>query len=879
MADAFAPKLTSDVRFNQPVEAPSTLGALAGLGGFFAKEFFGDGGGAGPAQKGDPNLATFRAGLERVEAIRQDRGEMAALVAERTLASNFAMAGVTLGKEYEDVYRTTTGRNWEGYGQDVEARTVQETMKRPEFQSAYVASFAAAPGLTEEERIGWAIDQIATNEAASLEIQKANSGAQYKWTAGTEAAYSTETDNFLNTALGALSLTTQQGGRITPNDVLSLQAQWSQKKIALKRPPGVTDDQWKATKERFDDIDELFTVFSKAASSEAMLEEFTTAVAHTLSQGGTISNILAATVALKDPATALSLSGGAGQFKELFMKAGADGLRLPVSQQSLFGHALNDQGSLVGDTDPNSYLSSIPDEIMNEVKGKTPEQIYKGLEVSGLLSGMVKSADLINRDSREQFVTNAATIGAVLMSNPDGQFLSDASLKKLIANPQFIRNIIALDVIDPEGATVARKFVRSGLSVEKARQVANFGSIEAYLDDKGVVWDGTAYVAKDPDAPGRVIPSLGGMGAFVTNPLQEHSAVIKEAMDRRAAVATIDGALKALEVKVPEGSAAQSSATPDSRFFLGDVGNIAASELAPGSSYKLPEEVSKDTDFVKAASQVASSLNLPVDDLFRVIEFETAGSWSPNIKNTESSATGLIQFLESTAKGLGTSTSALAGMTRAEQMTYVAKYLEPYKDKIKNFGDLYLAIHYPAAIGKSETFVMYKEGSAEYTANKNLDTNGDGTVTRGETVAAVMARTGGTGRGVMSTPATVETGAFLEAAQGDISSALPTAADLPAQASGTAPMAATAALPVAVQSGQGGATSEGGAAPVPQVDSDVRALIKELSESPDQTFATFEEFLAAQENGSLSPGETVVVAGEVYIIQKFGTAKRLGPVK
>jgi len=35
MADLFAPKLQSEVAYERPVETPSALGALAGLGEFF----------------------------------------------------------------------------------------------------------------------------------------------------------------------------------------------------------------------------------------------------------------------------------------------------------------------------------------------------------------------------------------------------------------------------------------------------------------------------------------------------------------------------------------------------------------------------------------------------------------------------------------------------------------------------------------------------------------------------------------------------------------------------------------------------------------------------------------------------------------------------
>ena len=40
-------------------------------------------------------------------------------------------------------------------------------------------------------------------------------------------------------------------------------------------------------------------------------------------------------------------------------------------------------------------------------------------------------------------------------------------------------------------------------------------------------------------------------------------------------------------------------------------------------------------------------------------------------------ATGLIQFLPSTARGLGTTTDALAGMSSVEQLNYVEKYFDP----------------------------------------------------------------------------------------------------------------------------------------------------------------------------------------------------------
>jgi len=156
----------------------------------------------------------------------------------------------------------------------------------------------------------------------------------------------------------------------------------------------------------------------------------------------------------------------------------------------------------------------------------------------------------------------------------------------------------------------------------------------------------------------------------------------------------------------------------------------------PHPDYKLnlPEEVKKDKAFMSKVDTLASKHGIDSVELLKAIQFETAGSWDPAQKSGTSSATGLIQFMPDTAKGLGTSTKALAKMSRADQMEYVDKYLSRFEGKIKDFDDLYMAIHWPAAVGQSDDYVMYSKGSKQYRANKGLDIDNDGTVTRGEAV-------------------------------------------------------------------------------------------------------------------------------------------------
>ena len=83
---------------------------------------------------------------------------------------------------------------------------------------------------------------------------------------------------------------------------------------------------------------------------------------------------------------------------------------------------------------------------------------------------------------------------------------------------------------------------------------------------------------------------------------------------------------------------------------------------------------STDQPFLEAVKNVAEGFNFDPLDLLAAMWNETGGTYDPAIKNPLGSATGLIQFLESTANSLGTTTAQLAQMTRPQQMQYVQKY-------------------------------------------------------------------------------------------------------------------------------------------------------------------------------------------------------------
>ena len=121
--------------------------------------------------------------------------------------------------------------------------------------------------------------------------------------------------------------------------------------------------------------------------------------------------------------------------------------------------------------------------------------------------------------------------------------------------------------------------------------------------------------------------------------------------------------------------------------------------------------------------------------LMACIHFETGGTFSPSVRNPRSTATGLIQFMKATAQALGTSTELLGRMSAVEQLVYVEKYFQPYARQIASLEDLYLAILWPAAIGKPSHWVLWPQGVPAYAVNRGLDINRDRRITKGEAAA------------------------------------------------------------------------------------------------------------------------------------------------
>ncbi len=134
-------------------------------------------------------------------------------------------------------------------------------------------------------------------------------------------------------------------------------------------------------------------------------------------------------------------------------------------------------------------------------------------------------------------------------------------------------------------------------------------------------------------------------------------------------------------------------------------------------------------DFCQRVREIADSLDTDPNYLMACMAFESGETFSPSVENAAGSgATGLIQFMPSTAEDLGTTAEELASMTAEEQLDYVEEYFKPHKGKLKSIEDVYMAILWPKAVGKPSDYVLFRKDDPKhpqyYRYNKGLDLKG-----------------------------------------------------------------------------------------------------------------------------------------------------------
>ncbi|AKI01347.1 transglycosylase family protein [Hoeflea sp. IMCC20628] len=183
-----------------------------------------------------------------------------------------------------------------------------------------------------------------------------------------------------------------------------------------------------------------------------------------------------------------------------------------------------------------------------------------------------------------------------------------------------------------------------------------------------------------------------------------------------------------------------------------DTSSPAASPGPIGAATSRPQMPAADADtniawgarvsapFKHKAITISRRLDMDPNHLMAIMAFETGRTFDPGITNQAGSgATGLIQFMPATAKGLGTTTARLAMMSAIDQLDYVERYLTPYAGRMGDLASAYMAVLYPRAVDKDTSYVLFRKGSTAYKLNRGLDVNRNGQVTKADAAEKVLA--------------------------------------------------------------------------------------------------------------------------------------------
>lgn len=146
--------------------------------------------------------------------------------------------------------------------------------------------------------------------------------------------------------------------------------------------------------------------------------------------------------------------------------------------------------------------------------------------------------------------------------------------------------------------------------------------------------------------------------------------------------------------------------------------------------------------FFERVIEISEKIDCDPNDLMAIMNIETIGSFKANKRNRSTRATGLIQFMPTTAIGMGTTIDRLAQMTELEQLDYVEKHFIDGK-KYRNVtgrvdaATLYALVFWPASASKDNSYVIATKGQNVYSSNPLLDINKDNKITKADLGATV----------------------------------------------------------------------------------------------------------------------------------------------
>ena len=672
----------------------------------------------GGAGKPDPNLGLFSEEMDKVSQIRASQGEMAGRLAERSVASNFAAAGIDLDSSYKAVYETKTGRSFDAYGRDDEAFFFETQLKDPAVQTNIVASYAMlSPDTSFEERTQWALNEKSKLEAASVVIDRAKTDATFSWQEA-EPKYNERLDNFLSIGMGGLIEKEQKGLPVTAQDIAQFKLNFGVLKAGkLSIPSYLEEDQTKGFEERLKQVDNMISTLEKAASNETVLASMTKYLVETIKKSPELTEqqkaITSIAVMKGDPTVIQQMLGErVGDIAKALGNAKVTSL----PSTKLFGGALFNPNQPPPTANSTISKEDLDPEILNKYDSMTAQERVQQLKADKTWASLFTSKNMASAENREAFAERAMSLGTTLISGKTDEFLSANFLRDGIASPKMINTIKALDEQDPELGMQTRAFVKSGLNTEKLRQTENLNALDrditgarfnqqtgkyelnignytgekrqrdlaAFNAELKVFYNGDLQAAARDDFRRIMLKQAGTLSSVQASNIVNlgNLRVLSSALKRRDAITVIDQGLDQL-----------TDPTEDILAPITEPSGERVQEPVMGQGVTPPAP--------ETTSGITESL------LDTLVKIESSGN--PNAVSNRK-ATGLYQIRPSTAADPGFNVTPLstgsdvASASPEEQRRFARDYLKAMSDRYN--GDMALALAaYNGGYGPVDDFV------------------------------------------------------------------------------------------------------------------------------------------------------------------------------
>ena len=667
----------------------------------------------------DASMTAFR----RIRAAEDAGKSDLARSLELNWVTEYTRAGGDVsGEAVQQLAQSITGRPIDSFSFSDEQLSMQSLRESPQYTNALLGAMATNPDATPDELEASAIGILQAQEGREAII----AAGSFNFTRETSDALVAGISDFTNQLFGAAALVGRQGGQLSLEEIDQAAVAWSAQAATLVRPANVSAEAWAPVQEKINATNTLIQTIQGFASNGSV---------EARAVDGLYQAIKASDLSDLD--------------KNLYISALSNSPELLINTGAI---SLKDLTRTLQNLDIPEELEITPEQLRDQrlpnefpSTNAAPLELFQGAR-DLLTAGNQHGRSLASSpDARETWgQTMAHGLNRMGELALQGEYISEDSLNEMFS-PTFYRNLETVKAQDPQ----------LGAAIEARARQALFSAGRTAQDQMERHLEGTPFV---PDGQGGFTITAGSLRAVVPNAdvsdqllariferydsmedlmadggiLLNDGLAIDNPVDHIAAEwfhATNGG-----KSMVPEAAVAALHSQNALAYAMGQLAEETAPTLSSNSQVNIPSAVREDTAFISELQRVSGVIGADPNDLLRVMAFETGGTFLPSQKAAASNGTGLIQFMPNTARELGTSVDSLAAMTRAEQMQYVENYLAPKLRNVENpgFADLYMAVLWPAAVGKSDDYVLYRRGSRNYQANAPLDTNSDGTVTRGE---------------------------------------------------------------------------------------------------------------------------------------------------